>query len=133
MFIKCPLYPLSLCLHSFTEILHDFYCHYSELFFWYIAYLHLAFCVLFFFLVLLSGTCFSVIWFYLTFYICGPKSSGCSIIILLDSDVSLLVDKVGPGARIGFLVGGTGYFPLVGGVGFCPSGKQEDVKWCVYR
>lgn len=86
-----------------------------------------------FFLVLLSGTNFSAIWFVWLSIVCGPQSSGCSIVILLGSGISLPVGKVGPGACVGFLVGGTGYFPLVGGVGFCPSDEQVDVKWYVYR
>ena len=89
-----------------------------------------------FHLVSASETYSSPILFCLTTHICGLYSSGCRTGVLA-SDVCPLADEVDPGACADFLVRGTGTYPLVGGVGSCPSGTQavsRDVFigrcWC---
>ena len=69
----------------------------------------------------------------MSFYACHLLSAGCRDLVPLVSGVFPLVGKVGPGICEGFLVGGTGTFPLVGGAGSCPSGGQACVEWCVER
>ena len=41
--------------------------------------------------------------------------------------------EIDPGASVGFLVGGTGAYPLVCGAGSCPSVGQGHVKGSVLR
>jgi len=56
---------------------------------------------------------------------------GCRFVAPLFSGIYPLVDELGPGACMGFLVGATGACPLVGRAGFyCPS-VQGHVKWYV--
>jgi len=54
------------------------------------------------------------------------------IVVLLGSSICLLGGEVGLRSWAGFLVGGTGACPLVGGVGTCHSGGQGHVKECIY-
>ena len=65
---------------------------------------------------------------HLTFYVCG-LTIGCRFLVPLVSFACPLVDK----ACTGFLVGGTGLFPLVGGVRSCFSDGQGHIKECVER
>ena len=53
------------------------------------------------------------------------------VIVFLASGVCPLVGEVGPGAYVGFLVGGIGACALVGGAGSCPSSRQDYVTGCV--
>ena len=85
-----------------------------------------------FYFVPLPATYFFVISFCLTFYVCGPLSTGWRIVVPLASGSCTLVGEVAPGACVGFLVGGNGACPLVGGAGSCPSGGQSHVRGCVY-
>lgn len=43
-------------------------------------------------------------------------SAGDGIVILLAFGVCSLLSEIGPGACVGILVGGTGDWPLVGGI-----------------
>ena len=54
------------------------------------------------------------------------------IVVLLGSSICLLGGEVGLRSWVGFPVGGTGACPLVGGVGFCPSGGQGHVKGYIF-
>ena len=66
-----------------------------------------------FYLVSFSGIYFSSISFCLTFCVCVLFSAGCRIVAPLASGVFALVGEFSPWACAGFLVGGTGAYPLV--------------------
>ena len=68
-----------------------------------------------FYLAPLSATYISVISFCLMYCVCGLLSVGYSVVVPLASVVCSLVGEVGPGACVGFLVGGTGACALVDG------------------
>ena len=40
--------------------------------------------------------------------------------------------KVGSVGCVGFLVEGTGACVLVDEAGYCPSGVQDHIRWCVF-
>ena len=78
-----------------------------------------------------SAKYFSVIPFCLTYSVCGLLSTGCRVVVPLASGVCPLVGEVGQGACVGFLVGGTGAYVLVGRAGSSPSGGQCHIRGCV--
>ena len=80
----------------------------------YLFYLYLLGRVVFFNLASSSANYFSVISFCLNYYVYGlPLSTACRAIVPLASVVYALVDEVGPGTYVVFLVGGTGACALV--------------------
>ena len=81
-----------------------------------------------------SATYFSVASFCLTYCVYGLFSTGCRVIVALASVVCPLVGEVGPGACVGFLVGGTGAYTLVDRAeSLPPMGRASsgDVFWGV--
>ena len=60
-----------------------------------------------------SAKYFSVTSFCLNYYVYGLLSTACRAIVPLASVVYALVDEVGPGTYVVFLVGGTGACALV--------------------
>ena len=85
----------------------------------------------FLYLAPLSATYFSVISFHLTYCICGFLFVGHGVIVPLASYVWPLVGVIDPGACVGFLMGGTCAWTLVGGAESCPSDGQGHVLGCV--
>ena len=67
----------------------------------------------------------------LSICVCVLCSPDCRIVVCLASGVCPLVVEVDPGTCAGFLLEGTGAFPVVGGAGSCPSDGQGHVKGCV--
>lgn len=61
-------------------------------------------------------------------FLCGHCFSGCRFVVSLASGVCTLVDEIVPGASAGFLLGGTGAYPLVCGNGSHPSDRQGHIK-----
>ena len=76
----------------------------------------------------LSETYFSVILFFLSYYVCDIVLAGCRVLVPLASGVCPLLGYIGLGAYEGFLIRVTSIFPLVGGAGSCPSCGQGLVK-----
>ena len=79
---------LNVCLHSFPKMLDHLHYHYSDFYFWKVAYLHLV-VFLEFYLVLSSGTKPYAFFILVNFLWCDSDSSHCGIVILLSSVAAL--------------------------------------------
>ena len=77
-----------------------------------------------------SAKYFSVISFCLTDYIYGLLSTAYRAIVPLASVVYALMDEVGPGTCVVFLVGRTGACALVCEAETFPSDEQGHITWC---
>ena len=71
--------------------------------------------------------------FILYCFLCGFLCAVSSIVASLAPGVCPLVGRLIQGLAVGFLMGGIGAFPLVGGAASCPSGVQGFISTCGQR